>query len=77
MANLNANYTLNSSIRAFDGQPMIDYTGTTGTGALGVSTGSSFKYRLFGTLGYSWGPPRSRCSGSTFPGPKTAARRSS
>lgn len=55
-ANLNATYTLNSSIRAFDGQPMIDYTGTTGTGALGVSTGSSFKYRLFGTLGYSIGP---------------------
>ena len=54
--NLNGNYTLNSSIRAFDGQPMIDYTGTTGTGALGVSTGSSFEYRLFGVLGYSWGP---------------------
>ena len=54
--NLNGNYTLNSSIRAFDGQPMIDYTGTTGTGALGVSTGSSFKYRLFGVLGYNWGP---------------------
>jgi outer membrane receptor protein involved in Fe transport len=54
--NLNGNYTLNSSIRAFDGQPMIDYTGTTGTGALGVATGSSFKYRLFSTLGYRWGP---------------------
>ncbi|MEO5706281.1 MAG: TonB-dependent receptor [Alteraurantiacibacter sp.] len=54
--NLNGNYTLNSSIRAFDGQPMIDYTGTTGTGALGVSTGSSFKYRLLGILGYTWGP---------------------
>ena len=56
LANLNGSYTLNSSIRAFDGQPLIDYTGTTGTGALGVSTGSSFEYRLFGTLGYSWGP---------------------
>src|SRR5690606_22481915 len=28
--NVNGSYTLNSSIRAFDGQPMIDYTGTTG-----------------------------------------------
>lgn len=54
--NLNGSYTLNSSIRAFDGQPLIDYTGTTGTGALGVSTGSSFKYRLFSVLGYNWGP---------------------
>jgi outer membrane receptor protein involved in Fe transport len=56
--NVNGNYTLNSSIRAFDGQPMIDYTGTTGTGALGVSTGSSFKYRVLSVLGYSWGPAR-------------------
>jgi outer membrane receptor protein involved in Fe transport len=54
--NLNGSYTLDSSIRAFDGQPLIDYTGTTGTGALGVSTGSSFAYRLFGTLGYNVGP---------------------
>jgi outer membrane receptor protein involved in Fe transport len=54
--NINGNYTLNSSIRAFDGQPLIDYKGTTGTGALGVSTGSSFKYRLFSTLGYNIGP---------------------
>ena len=54
--NLNGSYTLNSSIRAFDGQPLIDYTGTTGTGALGVSTGSSFKYRLLGVLGYNLGP---------------------
>ena len=56
--NVNANYTLDSSIRAFDGQPLIDYTGTTGIGALGVSTGSSFKYRLLSILGYSWGPAR-------------------
>ncbi|MBO9581473.1 MAG: TonB-dependent receptor [Sphingobium sp.] len=54
--NLNGSYTLHSKIRAFDGQPLIDYAGTTGTGALGVSTGSSFRYRLFGVLGYSWGP---------------------
>lgn len=55
-ANINANYNLHSKIRAFDGQPMIDYNGTTGTGALGVSTGSSFKYRVMGSLGYSIGP---------------------
>ncbi len=54
--NLNGSYTLHSKIRAFDGQPMIDYAGTTGTGALGVSTGSSFRYRLFAVLGYNWGP---------------------
>lgn len=54
--NVNGSYTLKSAIRAFDGQPLIDYTGTTGTGALGVSTGSSFKYRLFSALGYTWGP---------------------
>jgi outer membrane receptor protein involved in Fe transport len=55
-ANLNGSYNLDFSIRAFDGQPLINYVGTTGTGALGVSTGSSFKYRLFGVLGYRWGP---------------------
>ena len=54
--NVNGSYTLHSKIRAFDGQPMIDYAGTTGTGALGVSTGSSFRYRLFSVLGYNWGP---------------------
>lgn len=54
--NVNGTYTLHSKIRAFDGQPLIDYAGTTGTGALGVSTGSSFRYRLFSILGYLWGP---------------------
>ncbi len=55
-ANLNANYMIDFKIRAFDGQPLIDYVGTTGTGALGVSSGSSFEYKLFGVLGYSVGP---------------------
>jgi outer membrane receptor protein involved in Fe transport len=55
-ANLNGTYNLDFSIRAIDGQPLINYVGTTGTGALGVSTGSSFKYRVFGVLGYRWGP---------------------
>lgn len=53
--NLNANYMIDFKIRNFDGQPLIDYVGTTGTGALGVSSGSSFKYRLLGILGYSLG----------------------
>lgn len=55
-ANLNGNYMLDFKIRAFDGQPLIDYVGTTGTGALGVNSGSSFEYRIFGVLGYRWGP---------------------
>jgi outer membrane receptor protein involved in Fe transport len=54
--NLNTTYTLNSSLQAFDGQPLIDYKGTTGTGALGMQTGSSFAYRIFGILGYRVGP---------------------
>ncbi|MBB5732419.1 outer membrane receptor protein involved in Fe transport [Altererythrobacter atlanticus] len=54
--NLNANYMIDFKIRAFDGQPLVDYVGTTGTGALGVSSGSSFEYKIFGVLGYNLGP---------------------
>ena len=54
--NVNGNYMTDFKIRAFDGQPLIDYVGTTGTGALGVSSGSSFEYRLLSVLGYRWGP---------------------
>jgi outer membrane receptor protein involved in Fe transport len=53
---LNGNYMLNFKVQAQDGQPFIDYVGTTGTGALGVNSGSSFEYRIFGTVGYNWGP---------------------
>ena len=54
--NLNANYMLDFSIRSFDGQPLINYVGTTGSGAQGTQQGSSFEYKIFGTLGYNWGP---------------------
>ncbi len=50
------NYMINFELQAFAGQPFIDYVGTTGTNILGVNSGSSFEYRIFGTLGYSWGP---------------------
>lgn len=55
-ASLNANYMLDFKIKAMEGQPFVDYVGTTGTTALGVNSGSSFEYRIFGNLGYSWGP---------------------
>jgi outer membrane receptor protein involved in Fe transport len=51
-----ANYMIDFKLQAFAGQPWIDYVGTTGTNILGVNSGSSFEYRIFGTLGYSWGP---------------------
>ncbi|MBN9506043.1 MAG: TonB-dependent receptor [Altererythrobacter sp.] len=55
-ANLNANYMIDFKVKAMEGQPFVDYVGTTGTTALGVNSGSSFEYRIFGTLGYNWGP---------------------
>jgi len=53
---LNGNYMFDFKIQSLDGQPIVDYVGTTGTTALGVNSGSSFEYRIFGNLGYSWGP---------------------
>jgi outer membrane receptor protein involved in Fe transport len=53
---LNGNYMLNFSVQPFTGSPLLDYVGTQGTGLKGVNFGSSFEYRIFGTLGYSWGP---------------------
>ena len=55
-ANLNVNYMIDFKVREFDGQPLIDYVGTTGTGALGLQSGSSFEYKIFGNLGYRVGP---------------------
>jgi len=55
-ASLNANYMIDFKVQSMSGQPFLDYVGTTGTTALGVNSGSSFEYRLFGNLGYSWGP---------------------
>lgn len=54
--NINANYMFNFDIQTQNGQPSLDYVGTTGTGALGVNSGSSFEYRLLTNLGYTWGP---------------------
>jgi len=53
---LNGNYMIDFKVKAMEGQPFVDYVGTTGTTALGVNSGSSFEYRIFGNLGYSWGP---------------------
>ena len=53
---LNGNYMSDFKIQTQDGQPFLDYVGTLGTGALGVNSGASFEYRIFGTVGYNWGP---------------------
>ena len=53
---LNGNYMIDFKIQTQDGQPFLDYVGTLGTGALGVNSGASFEYRIFGTVGYNWGP---------------------
>ncbi len=55
-ASLNGNYMFDFSVQQLAGQPFIDYVGTTGTNALGVNSGSSFEYRIYGNLGYSVGP---------------------
>jgi outer membrane receptor protein involved in Fe transport len=54
--NLNGNYMLDFKVQDFAGQPFVDYVGTTGTTALGVNSNASFEYRLFGTIGYNFGP---------------------
>ncbi len=53
---LNGNYMLEFAVQPFTGTPMLDYVGTQGTGLKGVNYGSSFEYRLFGTIAYNWGP---------------------
>jgi len=53
---LNGNYMIDFKVQTMSGQPFVDYVGTTGTTALGVNSGSSFEYRIFGNVGYSWGP---------------------
>jgi len=55
-ASLNGNYMFDFKLQPFTGTPLLDYVGTQGTGLKGVNFGSSFEYRIFGTLGYSWGP---------------------
>ncbi len=53
---LNGNYMIDFKVQPFTGTPLLDYVGTTGTGLKGLNFGSSFEYRIFGTLGYNWGP---------------------
>jgi outer membrane receptor protein involved in Fe transport len=53
--NLNGNYMFHFKVQPFTGTPMLDYVGTTGTGLKGVNFGSSFRWKLFGVLGYTWG----------------------
>jgi iron complex outermembrane receptor protein len=53
---LNGNYMIDFKVQSMSGQPFVDYVGTTGTTALGVNSGSSFEYRIFGNIGYRWGP---------------------
>jgi len=55
-ASLNGNYMFDFSVQQLAGQPFIDYVGTTGTNALGVNSGASFEYRIYGNLGYNLGP---------------------
>jgi len=55
-ASLNGNYMFDFKVQPFTGTPLLDYVGTQGTGLKGLNFGSSFEYRIFGTLGYSWGP---------------------
>jgi len=55
-AGLNGNYMFHFQVQPFTGTPLLDYVGTQGTGLKGLNFGSSFEYRIFGSLGYSYGP---------------------
>jgi outer membrane receptor protein involved in Fe transport len=53
-ASINGNYMFNFSVQPFVGTPMLNYVGTQGTGLKGLNFGSSFQYKIFSTLGYSY-----------------------
>ena len=53
---LNGNYMFEFAVRPFTGTPLLDYVRTQGTGLKGLNFGSSFEYKIFGTVGYSVGP---------------------
>ncbi|HEY1125576.1 MAG TPA: TonB-dependent receptor [Sphingobium sp.] len=55
-ASVNANYMFEFSVQPFVGTPMLNYVGTQGTGLKGLNFGSSFRYKMLSSLGYSWGP---------------------
>lgn len=54
--NLNGSYMIDFKVQEMDGGPIVDYVGTTGATVKGLNSGSSFEYRIFGTVGYRWGP---------------------
>ncbi|MBO9519882.1 MAG: TonB-dependent receptor, partial [Porphyrobacter sp.] len=47
--------------------PMIDYVGTQGSGENGLNP-NVFEYRIFTTVGYSWGPARVALQWQYYPG---------
>ena len=53
-ASLNGNYMFHFEVQGYAGAPLVDYVGTLGTGLKGVNFASSIRYRIFGTLGYTW-----------------------
>ena len=55
-ASLNGSYMLDFKAKELEPTPLIDYVGTIGTGVKGLNFGGSIKYRIFGSLGYNWGP---------------------
>jgi outer membrane receptor protein involved in Fe transport len=52
---LNGNYMLDFKVKELETNPLVDYVGTIGVGAKGLNFGGSIKYRLYGSVGYSWG----------------------
>ncbi len=70
---LNGNYMIDFSLQPFTGAPKLNYIGTQGTGLKGVNFGSAFQYRIFGTVGYTWGPANLSLQCSSPRRPKTPA----
>jgi iron complex outermembrane receptor protein len=52
--NVTGNYMFHFMAKELDPNPLIDYAGTTGTGIKGLNYGSSFRWRSFATVGYSY-----------------------
>ncbi len=52
--NITGNYMFHFLAKELDPNPLIDYAGTTGTGIKGLNYGSSFRWRSFATVGYSY-----------------------
>lgn len=52
--NVLGNYQLGFKVAELPTDPMVDYTGTTGTTANGLNNGA-YEYRVLTTLGYTWG----------------------